>query len=415
MAADPGDAAITAAMPEADHGLPPVNRAPELSQQQAALVSGGGGGEVLLLSMRRLADLVAYSMTYEFEDVIAEATAADRIDVGEEARLEFARRSYKLLRYVSGSRRLARALAPPPSTVRLTRDYELFFPTFNHAYELFALATIPDWRKRCRIAACFVAELWVKELPGYLLELLSDFDHIFIGVQSPASEVARISGRPCSFLPMAADVIKFSPWPEPPQRHIDVCNIGRRSAATHGALLRLARNRSISYYYDTVAASGIDKKQRTFRVQDASEHRLLLAWLLQRSRYYFANRARANEPEFTMGHQEISGRFYEGAAAGTVMIGDPPAGEVFQKLFDWPDAVIRVPFDSPDIGRILQELDRDPERLARISRANAHHAALRHDWVHRLHTVYDTLGLPLTDAMCAREARLQTLADLARG
>jgi len=386
----------------------------ESSQQDSARLVPGGGSDVLLLSMRRLADLVAYSMTYEFEDVVTALTGADRVDVGREEALEFSRRVYKYTRLGTGSRQLARLLAPKPSIVTLGRDYELFFPTFNHAWELFALATIPNWRQRSRIAACFISEIWIKELPGYLLELLSDFDYIFLGVQAPVSEVARISGRPCSFLPMAADVLRFSPYPDPPQRVIDVCNIGRRSTITHEALLQLARDRRLSYYYDTVAASGIDKKQRTFRVQQPDEHRLLLAWLLRHSRYYFANRARANQPEFTMGYQEISGRFYEGAVAGTVMIGEPPNNEGFRRLFDWADAVIPVPFDAPDIGAVLAKLDRDPERIARIGRRNAYHSALRHDWLHRLRTVYETVGLPATPQMLEREQCLQAVAALAR-
>lgn len=376
----------------------------------SCLVPGAAAdGRVLLLSMRRLAGLVAYSMTYEFEDVITQVTGADRVEAGREGALEFSRRSYKFLRYATGSRGVARALAPPPSTVRLERDYELFFPTFNHAYELFALAAIPGWRKHCRVAACFVSELWPLELPTYLLELLSEFDHIFLGVSTPVAEVARIAGRPCSYLPIAADVLRFSPYPEPPPRVVDVCNIGRRSEVTHAALVQLARDRRIFYYYDTVAASGLDKKQRTFQVQNAGEHRLLLASLLRRSRYYFANRARVNQPDFTRGHDEVSGRFYEGSAAGTVLLGDPPDSEVFKQQFDWPDAVIRVPFDSPDIGRILAELDQDPSRLARIGRENARHAAGRHDWLHRLRTVYNTLGIPPTAGMRAREQQLQAL------
>src|SRR3989442_15984605 len=113
--------------------------------------------------------------------------------------------------------------------------------------------------------------------------MLAEFDQIFLGVQHPVGEVGRIVGWPCSYLPLAVDVLRFSPLPKPPPRAIDVCNIGRRSPVTHEALLRLARDGRIFYYYDTVAASGEGQKQRTFRVDDAGEHRLLLATLLQRS------------------------------------------------------------------------------------------------------------------------------------
>ena len=269
--------------------------------RQVTRLLQGSDGNVLLLSMRRLADLVGYCMTYEFEDVIGEVTGADRVDADGEAALDLSRRVYKLARYATHSRRIARALAVRPSVVQLQHNYDLFFPIFNHTHELYTLATIPDWRNRCRFAACYVSELWLHLLPRYLLEQLADFDHIFLGVHHCVEEVAKISGRPCSYLPLAADVLRFSPAPEFPVREIDVTNIGRRSQITHNALMRMARERSIFYSYDTVAASGLDRNQRTFRVQNADEHRLLLSNMLQRSRYYFAHRARINEPSYTQG------------------------------------------------------------------------------------------------------------------
>lgn len=375
----------------------------------------GTGGDVLLLSMRRLDDLVAFCLPYELEDVLREVTGADRVDAGGRAALELSRRVYKLAILGTRSRRLAQAVAPRPSTVPLDRDYGLFFAVFNHAHELYALATVPDWKARCRKAACFVSEIWVQELPGYLLDLLAEFDHVFLGVQHPVADVARITGRPCSYLPLAADVLRFAPWPDAPARSIDVCNIGRRSATTHAALLELARRRRIFYYYDTVAASGADRKQRTFRVDDPAEHRLLLASLLQRSRYSIANRARTNEPEVTRGRDEISGRFYEGAAAGAVMLGERPRCDEFARQFDWPDAVVPLPFDSPDVGDVLAALDRDPGRTDRIRRDGVRSAARRHDWVHRIGTVFETLALPPTEAMRDRAARLRALADAIAG
>ncbi len=280
-----------------------------------------GGGPVLQLSMRRIHDLVAFCAPYEFEDVVAEVTGADRVEAENPDAIERVRRVYKLARFGTRSRRLARALTPALPAPRLTREYDLFFPVFNHPFELFALAAVPEWRARCRKAACFINELWAHELPGYLLELLAEFDHVFIGVRHPVEEVGRLVGRPCTYLPLAADVLRFAPDPGFPERAIDVCNIGRRSAVTHAALLVLARERRIFYYYDTVRASGERGKQMTFSVGNPAEHRLLLASILQRSKYYVANRARVNEPEMTEGKEEISGRFYEGAAAGAVLIG----------------------------------------------------------------------------------------------
>ena len=365
--------------------------------------------------MRRIHDLVAFCLPYEFEDVVAEVTGADRVEPEDHEALEFARRIYKAVRLATRSRKLARSLLPRLGVPRLTRDYELFLPVFNNAFELFALLAIPDWRKRCRVAACFISEMWVDDVPEYLLEQLARFDHVFVGLRHLTDEAARIVGRPCTYLPLAVDVLRFAPYPNPPTRSIDVCNVGRRSPVTHAALLRMARDRRIFYYYDTVRATGERGRQMTFRVGNASEHRLLLANLLQRSRYFVANFSRVNEPDVVAGKEEISSRSYEGVAAGTVLLGEPPASEEFKTQFDWPDAVIRLPFDSPDVAQLLGAIDADPQRVERIRRINVHQAALRHDWIHRLHTIFDTLGIDPTEAMVARGERLRSLATLALG
>lgn len=369
-------------------------------------------GDVLLLSQRRIADLVAYCLAYEFEDVFGSVTDSQRIDVTDRPNLEFSRRAYKLASLVFRSPKIARRLAPyPRSKVNLESDFELFFPMFNNTYELYSLATIPNWRQRCHKAACFITEAWPDWLPDYLIELLSAFDHIFIGCQNSVEDVARLSGRPCTYLPFAADVLRFAPVSVDQPRPIDVCNIGRRSLVTHQALLEMAKQQPRFYYhYDTVAASGSDLKERTFRVDSPYEHRRMLATTLKHSRYYIANRSYANRPEFTAGLDEISARFYEGAAAGTVMIGEAPRNEEFRCQFDWPDAVIHLPFDSPDIARFLADLNGDRKRIRSIRRKNVREAALRHDWLKRIQVIFDLLGLAPTEKMRARAQRLEEIA-----
>jgi hypothetical protein len=368
--------------------------------------------KVLLLSQRRIADLAAFCVAYEFEDTFAAVTDAKRIDAPDLPDIEFSRRAYKLVRLASGSPRLARQFAPSPrNKVALERDFELFFPVFSHTFELYSLSTIPNWRQRCRKAACFINEVFSDMLPEYLLELLSAFDHVFIGSRHAVNDVARITGRPCTYLPLAVDVLRFAPASYDQPRPIEVCNIGRRSPVTHQALLDDAGRRQSFYYYDTVAASGADLKDRTFRVDSPQEHRRLLATLLKHSSYFIANRSYVNRPEFMAGRDEISARFYEGAAAGTVMIGEVPRTEEFKQQFDWPDAVIHAPFDSPDIGRILADLNGDHGRLRAVRRNNVREAARRHDWLRRILIVFSTLGLAPTEKMLARAKRLDQIAS----
>jgi len=370
--------------------------------------------DVLLLSERRIANLVAYCLAYEFEDVIASLTNAQRIDVTDRPGLEFSRRAYKLARIASGSRHLARKLAPlPRSKVVLDRDFELFFPVFSHTQELYSLETIPNWRERSRKAACFIVEMWSDRLSDYLIELLSAFDHIFVGFQHSVADVARMTGRPVSYLPYAVDVVRFAPASLDKPRPIDVCNIGRRSAVTHRALLEDAEKQQSFYYYDTVAASGSNLQDRTFRVDNAQEHRRMLATVLKNSSYYIANRSYVNNPEFKASHDEVSARFYEGAAAGTILIGEAPRTDEFRRQFDWEDAMFHLPFDSPDVARIVADLNRDPERLQAARRRNVREAASRHDWLNRLQVVFAALGLEPTEQMNARARQLDQIASAA--
>ncbi len=231
--------------------------------------------------------------------------------------------------------------------IRATRwswsgDFELFFPVFSHTYELYSLATIPNWRERSRKAACFITEVWSDMLPEYLLELLTGFDHIFLGCSHSVQDVARMTGRPCTYLPIAVDVPRFAPASLDEPRPIDVCYIGRRSQVTHRALLEEAERQQLSTTTTPWLRAAPTSRSRTFRVDSPNEHRHLLATLLKHSRYFIANRSYVDKPEFTAGREEISARFYEGAAAGTVMLGEAPRSDEFKRQFDWPDAVIHA-------------------------------------------------------------------------
>jgi hypothetical protein len=109
--------------------------------------------------------------------------------------------------------------------------------------------------------------------------------------------------------------------------------------------------------------------------------------------------------------EEVGFRFFEGAAGGAVMIGDPPDVDSFREHFDWPDAVIHLPYGSADVGDLIADLDRQPERLARIRRDNLANSLLRHDWACRWRDVLQTVGLPTSPKLASREAGLQQLVS----
>ncbi|NES83966.1 MAG: glycosyltransferase family 1 protein [Moorea sp. SIO2B7] len=371
---------------------------------------------ILLLSMREIHDLAAYCLLYEIEDVTYNMDKVDIIGLANSYDLYFFRKVYYLINSVTRSTILAKSLTPQLSPFSVEKEYELFFPIFNFFSELFLLQSIKGWRNKCQKAACYISEVWEHQIykRKSLLEFLKDFDHIFLGVRNSTEVITKLTGKPCTYVPPAVDVLKFAPHSLSSHRGIDVCGIGRRSNITHKALLELAEKRKMFYYYDTMKTSSdvkYGKKQITFRVKNYKEHRSLLSNILKRSRYAITNRANANEPYKTGGKEEFGYRFFEGAASGTVMIGVPPATKEFTKYFDWEDAVIPIPFDAPNIAETIAELDAQPERLARIRKDNVVNSLLRHDWVYRWQEILETVGVEPTEQLLERQAKLRKVAD----
>lgn len=138
---------------------------------------------------------------------------------------------------------------------------------------------------------------------------------------------------------------------------------------------------------------------------------MLLANNAKRSRYFIVNPGLIDQPHLRGNQSEIGNRYFEGAGSGTIMIGEYPTNEEFPRLFDWPDAVIHMPYDFDKIDSIINELDAQPQRQEEIRRNNVAHALTRHDWVYRWETVLATAGLQPLPGLLERKERLKTLAS----
>jgi hypothetical protein len=121
---------------------------------------------------------------------------------------------------------------------------------------------------------------------------------------------------------------------------------------------------------------------------------------------------KVNVPEETQGQVEIGFRYYEGSAAGSILLGHAPDCDHFREMFDWPEAVVEVRDDGSDVADVIQRLLSDPERMRRISRQNAAGTLLKHDWSSRWRRLLEITGLQPAPAMRAREAKLRELAGV---
>ena len=361
---------------------------------------------VLTWSLRNIQNFVYNSCLFEFEDIISEVDAAKTVAPPQYDWLG------KLINktVVSKTRRLKSVpltgVNPYIKADTLEDEYDVYFVTLDFPWYVSSVNQLKGWRKKCKLAVCYIVEIWTEDLPkmAKFMDFFDQFDLICIGTHHVLEDVQKMISTPCMFLPSGVDTMKFYPnFESGKRRSIDVCSLGKRSAATHDALLNKAEKESFFYYHELTDGS-------VLRVDDHQAHRTLVANLLKSSRYRITNYTKAELPERIAGEYEIGYRFFEGAAAGNVLIGAPPKGDLYGKYFDWEDSIIPVNFDEPNIAEVIDELDARPGYIESIQARNVMNSLLKHDWVYRWEQVLDKLGLPTDSKLEARKRRLKEMA-----
>ena len=358
---------------------------------------------ILVVSVRGFRFQVANCCIYEFEDLLTDLELA-QLHVSNPTRdFDIACKIYRGAKYFGSSDNLALKAAPFPTELVLEHEYDLLFAVLDNPFQFHLLESIKGWREKCRHTACFITEMWQPDLQIKRLfrEPWSNFDHVFLGVTQCVEGLRKLIKPPVTYIPPAVDTLRFSPYPNPPQRLIDVSYVGRRSPNIHDALVKRAAQDNFFYYHDTLKGK--------LEIDNPREHRVLLANLFQRSRYNITNYAKFNSTAETGGTQEIGYRFFEGAAAGTVMVGMSPAGEAFPRYFDWSEPIVQVDLSGTDVVEAIAELDAQPERLERISRRNVANCLLKHDWSYRWRDILAAFDLKPSQAMIEREKYLHQL------
>lgn len=361
--------------------------------------TGPSRPRVLLFSQRNIHDRFLFRCPhFEFEDVISKIDNVEilspRVDISS-ARSKFS----KSLAY-----HLPILLNPGIEKIHKPDRYDLFFALCGYPTDLLMVNAAIDWTQNCAASVCLIDEVWAKEIPEHrnLYPILKKFDVIALYYSQSVKPLSERIGVKCIFLPPGVDALLFNPYPRPPARLIDVYSIGRRSEATHRALLKMADEEGRFYLHDSIAGN---------RAIDSAQHRTLFANTAKRSRYFLVNPGLIDKPEKTRGQIELGNRYFEGAASGTIMIGERPHTEAFATHFDWPDAVTHLDYDSTDVCGIIHELDAQTDQQETIRRTNVAQSLLRHDWAYRWESILESVSLQLMPQLGERKTRLRQHAQ----
>lgn len=343
---------------------------------------------------------------YEAQDVLCETADVDLVCPRPRPGFAFRQRWQRRLMYRDITRKLVFA-NPGLERVRLTKDYDLFVVVCQNYWDLLYVNAIDGWKDRCRTTVCWIDEMWVRALPGYQywLHALNQFDHVFVGYAGTAGPLSMRLGRPCHWIGAGVDAIRFAPQPPAPRRVVDVYSVGRGSNGIHESLKHEAAAGRLFYLHDTLDAAATE-------TLDHRRHRDMYANVAKRSRYFMVAPGKVDQHDEIGNQVEIGYRYYEGSAAGAVLLGQAPDCASFRERFGWPDSVIEVRPDGSDVVEILADLNAHPDRLECISRRNSREALLQHDWLYRWTQIFDAAGIPHSPGMTARADQLKQLASV---
>jgi hypothetical protein len=258
-----------------------------------------------------------------------------------------------------------------------------------------SLVLIKNWRKIFDKVILYVFDAyhiskelgWVRKKLSRSIRALNDVDHIFTGVSAGVEILGRDFSAPVSFVPLAADVLRFGSGRS--DRCISINAYGRQHM-THSKML--------AEHFNDIEKSGsyLHTNHTEIRgLHDYILHRRQFWKLLSISKIAMAydpmvvNRTTAN----TFSVSFIGQRWFESLAGGCLVVGARPTCSESKVYLDWDDATVELPKNDDAVIPFLEDLISDTERLANAHKRNYANSLLKNDWRHRLVDIFGQLKL----------------------
>src|SRR5437899_2331362 len=152
----------------------------------------------------------------------------------------------------------------------------MFFTICGFPQDLIMVNVLGQLKDFAKTSVCMLDELWIKEIihHRHFLRILAKFDVVMLYYSQTVKPLSERIERTCIYSPPGVDTLLFCPYPDRPERTVDVYSIGRRSEATHQKLLQMAGEGSLFYLHDSIGGN---------QAINSKEHRALFANVAKRS------------------------------------------------------------------------------------------------------------------------------------
>lgn len=200
-------------------------------------------------------------------------------------------------------------------------------------------------------------------------------------------QLQQITQQPWHHVPQAVSLEYFKPAALP-ERVIHFSSYGRRDPRVHEAVMRFCKAHHLYYDYTTHNRKGPTAPPLELLHQ--------YAWHLSHSIFTFCWPMEHTNAERAGYLSPLTCRWFEAAAAGAAIIGQPPKTAGFEKMFG-PEAVNRLNPDA-DVATIIKQLELLWHRRADLSERALklrQRLGLQLDWSQRVEEMLRLLERPL--------------------
>lgn len=357
---------------------------------------------ILLYSNRNIYEKKVYRcILHEFEDVINSIDEVDLVAPTLKWQDKIYRGHRKFAQYALEYFNLN--FNPGIPTIKINDYYDLFFYVCDFPQELIHLNAIKGIKKFCKKSMCFINEFWIEDICKYefLIELLQDFDCVFIGLSTSIDALEKKFRSKIRLMYIGIDNLKFFPAPNT-TRDIYIYSIGRRDENYHKNLKRFCKEKNALYIYDTLS---------NYLTNDLVDHRAAYANMLKHSNYFVVSPGKFNY-YINNSKCEIGSRYFEGSAAGAILIGEKPINSQNETIFCSENFVEYLPNDYEELKNSIYELDQNLEKKIKIRRNNIINSLKVNDWLYRWEKVLAEAGLKPIDKFYKRKEKLSKLVEL---
>ncbi len=228
--------------------------------------------------------------------------------------------------------------------------------------ENYQLDQFKNWQGQYKKKILYIFDTLPSQYP--LIKKLfsnSDWDMLITSFNDAVPDLEQLTGRKWYTLEQATDTSFFTPL-QLHERTIPFSAFGRRNPIYHEAVKSFCADHHL--YYDYTMAASWEKNL------DGRDLYQQYAWHLNHSVFTFSWPVELTTPDRAGHLHPITCRWFEAAAAGTVMIGKAPENSLFEDLL-FPGAVQRLAWPAT-VESIHQQL-----KTLWEARAAHHQVALR--------------------------------------